>query len=62
MEVQENNPSQMEGICPECGHAVDYGDSEIHDDTYVYEIYCSRCNLDGTESYSLKFLHIAMKK
>jgi predicted RNA-binding Zn-ribbon protein involved in translation (DUF1610 family) len=46
---------QKKGICPKCGGDVDYGDSEIQDDSISYKYTCTKCGFEGLEWYNIVF-------
>lgn len=53
-------PSQCEaqsaGICPVCGsNDLEYGDSDIQDESYIYDWTCPACGNSGKECYTLVF-------
>ena len=45
----------VEGICPECGKKLVYGDSEVSNGGYFYDVWCSKCDWGGTEWYNLVY-------
>lgn len=45
-----------EGICPECGGNIDYGEASPEGGSLGYEYDCPNCGGSGTEWYDLKFV------
>jgi hypothetical protein len=44
------------GKCPVCGcKELDYGDSEIENESYVYDWTCKQCKTSGREYHNLIF-------
>lgn len=43
------------GICPVCGGDLAYGDSDIQDESYIYDWACPACGRSGKECHSLVF-------
>ena len=49
-------PKLQADVCPECGYnGLDYGDSGLQDDSYIYEWTCPNCGLTGKECHGLAF-------
>lgn len=47
-----------QSICPKCKADLNYGEGEINNDSYSYEVNCSKCNFKGLEHYNLTFSEI----
>ena len=51
------------GICGKCGSEdIDYGGSEIVDDSLSYLFHCNKCGADGTEWYDLTYSETIMEE
>lgn len=47
---------QSAGVCPVCGcNDLEYGDSGIQDESYIYDWTCPQCGSSGKECHSLVF-------
>ena len=49
------------GECGKCGSEdIDYGSSEIVDDSLSYEFHCNACGADGKEWYDITYSETVM--
>mgnify|MGYP000849473111 CR=1 FL=1 len=53
---RRSKPKAAAGICPICGCSdLDYGDSDIQDESYMCDWICPACGRSGKECHNLVF-------
>lgn len=56
MDSKYCSPVQAADVCPTCGHkGLTYGDSELADESYIYDWTCPNCGQAGKECHNLVF-------
>ena len=53
---RRSKPKATAGICPICGYRdLNYGDSGIQDESYIYDWTCPACGRSGKKCHDLVF-------
>ena len=56
MSKTSKTPEQAADTCPVCGHKdLISGDSELQDESYIYDWTCPNCGQTGKECHALVF-------